>query len=93
VIKGTYDRQADALAIRLAAPEVAIARTQALPGYDDDDVIVDYAADGAIAAVEILGVSTRPDVGEILRLLGIDPDAVVFTRIGTGRPWRPAFLR
>jgi uncharacterized protein YuzE len=89
LIKGTYDRRADALAIRLATPEVAIARTQAR--YDD--VIVDYAADGKIVAVEILGVSTRPDLGEILRVLDIDLYDVEFTWIGTQRPWRPASPR
>ena len=82
-MKGTYDRQADALAIRLAAPGVAIARTQAF----SDDVILDLAADGTIATVEILGVSTFPELGKLLRRFGIDLRDVEITPIGAAFPW------
>jgi uncharacterized protein YuzE len=85
-MKGTYDRQADALYIRVAREDIAIARTVART----DDLMLDYDADGRLVGVEVLGVSDVSDLRAVLQPFGIDPGQVEITLIGAPPEGLPA---
>jgi uncharacterized protein YuzE len=79
-MRGTFDRQADALYVYVAPDRGPVAWTDVLT----DHVAVDRNTAGELVGVEVLDAGTIPDLGGLLAPFGIVVREVAFTWIGTG---------
>jgi uncharacterized protein YuzE len=79
-MRGTYDRQADALYVYVAPEGTPVAWTDVLT----DHVAIDRDAAGGVVGVEVLDTGTIPDLVGVLAPFGITLREVAVTWIGTG---------